>query len=267
VITTEASVTERNLKSLPGFLEMQQRTNELFSPPPRTNSLPLNDGSKYNIRFTRKHFHNVQNFVEREDLLNKLRSFIQQEPRNKRKVAILVGQSGYGKTQLTMRYAEDSKDKAHSATFFIDASTASTINQSMAFILNSKDQIWDNWSSTDADKPAKKPEKDSIEIRDAVFKWLSKPKNTKWLMIFDNAPDVESITDYIPPPWDQGTIIITTQSSTFKEREKLDEPLPYNLLTIPVGPMDFKEADKLLNDIAGKKYHGSDAGKWIPKLS
>ncbi|CAG8115642.1 unnamed protein product [Penicillium nalgiovense] len=88
---------------------------------------------------------------------------------------------GIGKTQLAITYAK-SGGGSYSSVFWLNAVSKATLN--------------------DNDK--------ELVIR--VHRWLCAPKNTRWLLIFDNYddPDQFRVDDYYPPA-SHGAIMVTTR--------------------------------------------------------
>jgi hypothetical protein len=144
--------------------------------------------------------------VERAGLIKSMSAFLLQGDRSHRKLAVLAGLSGYGKTQVAVFFA-DKHEEEFDSFLYVNAATQQTIEQSMASRL---DEIWNSWK----DRPKTKPE-DSKTITATVIQWLSLGTNNKWLLIFDNVnKHVEQsydIRDYMPRSKNGGTVIITTQ--------------------------------------------------------
>ena len=149
----------------------------------------------------------VARVIERKKLMSKLEGFIiTARDFSQRRIAILHGAGGFGKSQLAMQFAQKNSE---SFTFklYINASTNETTNQGFSAGL---DQIWSSWE----DKPATKPTM-SEEIVSLVKQWLSLPQNAKWLLLFDNVEqfdrDEYDIRRYIPEENVSGTVLLTTQ--------------------------------------------------------
>ncbi|KAL8797717.1 MAG: hypothetical protein Q9195_000069 [Heterodermia aff. obscurata] len=103
---------------------------------------------------------------------------------------------GCGKTQIALRFAHRHRALYESAVVFINASSESTI-------INDFARIHDLLKLGDSPNKV-----------DSVKRWLSSEKNSHWLLIFDNADDLESISlpKYFPPSsW--GHIIITSRAN------------------------------------------------------
>jgi len=131
-----------------------------------------------------------------------------------RRTVILHGLGGIGKTQLSGAYAKRHKD-SYSAIFWLNVKDEDSLKQSFAKIAR---QISREHPSTlrlnyvDTNESLD-------EVIDAVKAWLSRPNNTRWLMIFDNYdnPKLPSNSDPAAvdiqkffPESHQGSIIINT---------------------------------------------------------
>lgn len=104
---------------------------------------------------------------------------------------------GSGKTQTALKYANCNRHKYPSGVFFFTARSDATLAADLARICETL-QISDTSSKSQAFK-----------------QWLSQENNGNWLLIFDNADDLDAvpISDYIPKTsW--GHIIITSRDQT-----------------------------------------------------
>jgi hypothetical protein len=235
---------------------------ELFPKPERAKpdsanvkplqQLELDDDSKYIISFKSDGYATAPDYVERPALMARLCEFLEQGPTTIRRTAFLLGPSGNGKTQIATRYAQDSSEaKKYSAIFHVDAKTKSTLQQSMASILD--DQLWESWPITERARPETRPD-DSKEVRELIHWWLSLPKNRRWLIVFDNADDPDLVLDYLPPKKaNHGAVIITSQrDEIFSARDFLEKNFKGGRTeTIPVSGLDLDEAKTLVTKIAG----------------
>jgi hypothetical protein len=135
-----------------------------------------------------------------------------------RRISVLYGLGGIGKTQLAAAYAKQHKN-CYSAIFWLNTRDKDSLKQSFAKIAR---QIVREHPSTSQLSRSGSREEDLDEIVDAVKAWLSLPGNTRWLMIYDNYdnPKVPTNTDhaaidirrFLPESY-QGSVIITTRSS------------------------------------------------------
>lgn len=97
-----------------------------------------------------------------------------------RRIVILHGLGGIGKTHLAMAYAKRRSD-SYSAIFWLNIKDESSLKRSFAHVARQilREHPSARWlSSVDM--------KDLDDIVDAVKAWLSLANNTRWLMIYDN---------------------------------------------------------------------------------
>jgi hypothetical protein len=116
-----------------------------------------------------------------------------------RKVLVLGGMGGIGKTQLAITFAKRHYH-SYSSILWLNATTEVTLKNSLRAVAN---RIL-------PPETASKLDDDQLLVR--VSSWLSTPGNTRWLLIFDNHddPDQYGITQYYPSIA-HGSIIITTR--------------------------------------------------------
>jgi hypothetical protein len=136
-----------------------------------------------------------------------------------RRVVVLHGLGGIGKTQLSIAYAKRHKNN-YSAIFWLDTNNEHSLKQSFTKVAK---QISREHPSA---IPVSNRETDQNldEVVKSVKAWLSLPGNTRWLIIFDNYdpklpgktdPTAVDIRKFLPESY-QGSIIITTRSSEVK---------------------------------------------------
>ncbi|KAJ7446588.1 hypothetical protein FB451DRAFT_1188678 [Mycena latifolia] len=127
-------------------------------------------------------------FQGRQTILEKIHEyFIQKQP--KQEIFLLHGLGGAGKTQIALKFIEESSSQ-FTDMFFIDASTIETIETSLKNIAKSK-----NVGETSQD----------------ALQWL-KCNHDEWLLFFDNADDPKiNLNDYFPQ-CSHGNIVITSRN-------------------------------------------------------
>ncbi|KAH0556873.1 hypothetical protein GP486_005337, partial [Trichoglossum hirsutum] len=135
-------------------------------------------------------------FRGREDVLSRMESYfykLSPESRRQRSFA-LCGLGGSGKTQIALQFAFRNRSRYRSGVIFLNASSCAALDADFS-------RIFDLLELGGA-----------CDKVDSVKRWLSKEENSSWLLIFDNADDLDSvkISKYFPATsW--GHIIITSR--------------------------------------------------------
>lgn len=135
-----------------------------------------------------------------------------------RRIVVLHGLGGIGKTQLAIAYAKRHKDD-YSAIFWLNIRDEDSLK--LSFVQVAKQILREHPSASRLSNVDLKENLD--EVVDAVKVWLSLPNNTRWLMIYDNYdnpkvtgnaadPATIDIRKFLPESY-QGSVIITTRSS------------------------------------------------------
>ncbi|KAJ7315301.1 hypothetical protein DFH08DRAFT_942861 [Mycena albidolilacea] len=127
-------------------------------------------------------------FQGRRDILGKMHSFFTSDVRIQH-IYVLYGLGGAGKTQITLKFINESSSR-FSDTFFIDASTTTTIDtglKNIAIVKGSGNSLQDG------------------------LQWLAS-RVEEWLLVFDNTDDPSiDLNDFIPQ-CNHGNIIITSRN-------------------------------------------------------
>ena len=160
----------------------------------------------------------TEHFVARQEELAEIRKTLNSD--DSRQTAVLHGLGGIGKTQLAVAYAKRYKAD-YSAIFWLNSKDEDSLRQSFARVARrilKEHPLASRLSAVNEDSKLD-------EMVDAVKRWLDHPKNTRWLMVYDNYdnPKLRSNTDpsavdlrgFLPGA-DHGSIIITTRSSQVK---------------------------------------------------
>ncbi|KAK9578899.1 hypothetical protein V6Z98_005612 [Aspergillus fumigatus] len=135
-------------------------------------------------------------FRGRDDVFGKLKTYFHEDQKQAqgRRTFAICGLGGAGKTQTALHYAVQNLSKYPSGIAFINAT--SVISLSADF-----DRLHDLLRLGDS--------KDKIG---AVKGWLSRPENNKWLLVFDNADDLDNVPLHkFYPAVNWGHIIITSR--------------------------------------------------------
>ncbi|KAK6350000.1 hypothetical protein TWF696_006252 [Orbilia brochopaga] len=159
-------------------------------------------------------------------------------------VCAVIGVGGMGKTHIALEYAYQQSDR-FTAVFWVSASTEEGIRTSFVDIVQQivETQARVSWPESppdyetlgvrlgipgliDGKGTVSSDPTDISTIRSGLFRWLQLPGNCGWLLIFDNADDLESfrIEEYIPNHGG-GAILVTSRRPVFPhctERVDLD---------------------------------------------
>lgn len=154
-----------------------------------------------------------EHFVGRANELENMKDYLlPDDATSRRKILILYGPGGIGKSQLAIKFAKRHQE-AYSAIFWLNAKNEETLKRSLASMAPRVLEAGLLHEITDVDE--------EIQLVNQVRQWLSATKNTHWLLILDNHDDPQipgqqssntyDIRQYLPYAA-QGSIIITTRS-------------------------------------------------------
>lgn len=134
----------------------------------------------------------------------------------RRKVFIVHGLGGIGKTQLSVEFTRKYQE-SYSAVLWIDGSSKGRLRRSIADLASRLPQ---HHLSEGSRSYSRNGSANVDEVVEDVLKWLSRPANNQWLLIFDNVdrefsvPSKNSeafdVKEYFPTA-DQGSILITSR--------------------------------------------------------
>ncbi|KAJ6521301.1 hypothetical protein DFH09DRAFT_223244 [Mycena vulgaris] len=127
-------------------------------------------------------------FHGRQNILDKMHQFFTQDLNNQH-IFLLYGLGGAGKTQISLKFIEESSSR-FTDIFLIDASTTETIDTSLKNIAATR-----NAGSTAQE----------------ALEWLSS-KPAEWLLFFDNADDPTINLNKFFPQCKHGNILITSRN-------------------------------------------------------
>lgn len=178
----------------------------------------------------------IESFLGRQDELGKLWQYLKPTNSQSRKVAILHGLGGIGKTQLAIRFARDHKHD-FTAIFWLSGKDRGTLWQSLC-------SIFPRLPGQSQDTEAVNDE-EVVQRARHVLRWLALEGNASWLIVLDNidqccpvnsaAGDAYDIGEFLPTA-DHGSIIITSRLQKLTELGK----------SFPVYKLDSDDAIKLL---------------------
>ncbi|KAI9889078.1 MAG: hypothetical protein M1814_005801 [Vezdaea aestivalis] len=162
----------------------------------------------------------IDYFTGRESLLLSIGQILLPSSKLQRKVVVLHGLGGMGKTQSAFRYAIQHQQD-YTAVLWFNAKTEDTLKQS--FQKNTKRLPEGAISQALQDKL-----QDTSSLQEsiqAVKHWLAAPQNNNWLIIFDNHDNPKipqnkdqsayDIRPYFPEAY-HGSIILTTRWANLK---------------------------------------------------
>ncbi|KAJ6484623.1 hypothetical protein C8R45DRAFT_1075104 [Mycena sanguinolenta] len=132
-----------------------------------------------------------RNFHGRRTILDAMHQFFVQDTR-KQKIYVLYGLGGAGKTQIALRFIEEST--CFTDQLLLDASTTETIQNGLKNTATAK-----NAGTTSQD----------------ALTWLTS-KHENWLLFFDNADDPEINLNQFIPRCNHGNIIVTSRNPNLR---------------------------------------------------
>ena len=175
--------------------------------------------------------------------------------RTRRKLCVLHGLGGIGKTQLAIEFARKYR-RNYSAIFWIDSSSKEKLKQGLANLANQlpHHQILEkiDYSHEELDEAVKD-----------VLTWFSQPLNEQWLLIYDNVdreisaetsdPEAFDLKEYLPEG-DQGCILITSRLTNLWYLGGAE---------IKVGPVSDSQGENILTNSVGDTVKGECANYYI----
>jgi hypothetical protein len=165
----------------------------------------------------------VNKFVARHNDLFRLEEALMPilGPDIRRKVFVLYGLGGIGKTQLAVEFTRKHQ-RTFSASFWLDGSTHENIRQSIAGIATQlpKRQM------SEASRNFKGAAGELDMVIFEVLRWFSRPGNDRWLLVIDNVdrsylatdqdPDAFDVEKYFPDA-DHGSVLITSRLEELRQ--------------------------------------------------
>ena len=190
----------------------------------------------------------MNHFVARQKELEQLEQTLLPKPTRDmcRKVFILHGLGGIGKTQLAVAFARKYQ-KTYSSTFWLNGGSKDQVRESLAKIAQ---RLPEGQISEFSRTYAKASGDDLDTVINEVHNWFSQPANNQWLLIFDNVdrdhspeqndPHAFNVEDYFPDA-DHGSILVTSrlrrlgQYGDSLELTRVDEQQGKSILETRIG--------------------------------
>ena len=179
----------------------------------------------------------VASFTGRDDILNKMRTYFDSVSESQR-VFVLYGLGGAGKSQLAFKFIEEHKSKRYISIFtYLLACDIPTFIYLFSF-----SEIFyvdaTNEQTLRADLEAIAPG-NMRRSAEASLHWLASQSNGNWLLVFDNADNVDLKLNLFFPSCSFGNILVTTRNRELRHYTAKDADAD-------VKGMDLKDAKNLL---------------------
>lgn len=173
----------------------------------------------YRVPFSMAGLPVTEHFVQREAEMRQLEEFFQPGAvvdGKRRKVFVVHGLGGMGKTQLCVEYVRRHKED-FTAMVWLDGSSKDALRQSL--VKEAARVARNDPSSAGQPVPVAQDVEGAIE---GLHQWLSLEANTGWLLVLDNVdrewqgeggradPQAYDFKDFLPPA-DHGSVLITTR--------------------------------------------------------
>lgn len=211
----------------------------------------LPEGDSFHVQFQHTGLPVAGYFVDRDPEMEAMeRHLLPTMTRTGRKMHILHGLGGIGKTQLAIAYARKHQH-TYSAILWVKGNSRDTVLQSLSAFGRRAGLDCVSKSAVYVAQQAPDMEADVA----AVLRWLALEGNHRWLLIFDNVDrDVRSseedsqafdIVSFLPPA-DYGSVLITTRLPSLGEMGQ----------SMEVGRLTLDQALELLRRQSGLQPSG-----------
>ncbi|KAI3319829.1 hypothetical protein HD806DRAFT_538796 [Xylariaceae sp. AK1471] len=232
----------------------------------------------FSVTFSLSDIPEIQHFVARDGELAEMRRTLSSD--GSRRVVVLHGLGGIGKTQLAITYAKRYRDE-YSAIFWLNIKDETSIQQSFTKVARQILQHYPDASRLSALDLEQNHEK----VVKAVKAWFSLPGNTRWLLVYDNFDDPKlgngtdeagiDIVRFLPEAY-QGSVIVTTRSSQvtlghpirIKKLESINDSLQILATTSGRDSVQYDvDAKSLVKELDGLPLALATAGAYLRRVS
>jgi hypothetical protein len=234
---------EASIMSLPAS------TPNTVRPPTLTSCIQ----EKHTVPFSLKGVPAIDHFVQRVNDMQKLEEyfFSQQLHLTRRKMFVVHGLGGIGKTQLCIEFVRRYQEK-YTAVFWLDGSSEDALQRSFIDVVTRLPAAEIPLALIQA---AEQASPDQLSIVRGVLDWLSLPSNQRWLLVIDNVdrdhttkvkdPLAYDVKQYLPAA-DHGSMLVTSRLSTLTS--------PRN--SVRLTEVDRDQGRAILEAIAGENMLG-----------
>lgn len=195
----------------------------------------------------------VKKFVARDAEMTRLTQVLlpSSTDQMRRKVFIVHGLGGIGKTQLSVEFTRKYQE-SYSAVFWVDGSTNERLRRSIADLVSRLPQ---HQLLEESRNYLRIGSANVDHVVQDVLKWLSRPSNDQWLLVFDNVdrefsapsrdPDAFDIEEYFPTA-DQGSILINSRLASLEQLGS----------DIKLDPVNGLQGESILENSLGRSVEG-----------
>jgi nucleoside phosphorylase len=151
-------------------------------------------------------------FFGRRSELEKMHKYLEEDS-DGRKIVVLCGLGGFGKTQLALQYWTEVAEE-YSSKIWVDATSLETVLESFKDISTKLGHQLPH--AVAMHSPSSVLSSPKVIFAD-IKRWLSSLSNCRWLMVIDNVEDLDGefhIRELVPDCTNGSIIVISTQSET-----------------------------------------------------
>jgi ATP/maltotriose-dependent transcriptional regulator MalT len=182
--------------------------------------LTSNIQDKHIVPFSLKGVPAIDHFVQRASDMQKLEEYLFAQHRHtRRKMFVVHGLGGMGKTQLCIEFVRRYQEK-YSAVFWLDGSSEDALQRSFVDVVTRLPATEVPLALVQA---AEQANPDQRLLAQGVLDWLSLSSNRRWLLVIDNVdrdhtakmedPLAYDVKQYLPTS-DHGSVLVTSRLST-----------------------------------------------------